>query len=431
MGGAASCSLLPLQAKPDIGTIFRDLGEEFLERERLNPDQIKVFRRIGECRTAAMGGDLWQCEACGRWLGVYHSCRDRHCPKCQAMKRYEWVQQRLDELLPVPYFHVVFTLPHFLNSLLFANQRATYRLLFQCASRTLMDFAADPKFLGAEAGFFMVLHTWGRQLNYHPHVHCILPAGGLATDRSRWISVPKDDFMFPVKALSKVFRGKYMEGLDSLWAHGLWAPPGLALSTEADWVAYKRKLAKRKKWVVYCKETFGGPAQVVRYLGQYTNRAAITNERICSYKPPSSKKAGRVSFLFKDYQDESRKRVVSLPAAAFARRFLLHVLPRGFQRIRHYGFLANCKKKETLSICKQHLGGAVIDLPEEETHVVENENNQHPDQEIRQCPFCRKDSLIPKKTLSLHDQKLARLLLRVGCTTFNDRRSRALLWDTS
>ncbi len=412
------CPLVSAEPKVDLGTIFRDLGEGFLERERLNPNQKRVFRRVGECRTAAMGGAVWQCQACGRKVGVYHSCRDRHCPKCQAMHRYRWAEDRHGELLPVPYFHVVFTLPHELNWLVAANPLACLGLLFQCASKTLLAFASDPKFLGAEPGILMVLHTWGQKLNLHYHVHCMVTCGGLVSSQSRWVSATDPKFLFPVRALAKVFRGKYLSGLDTLWQNGLVDPAGLSMQSPHDWLAFKHKLAKKKQWNVYSQEPYGNSQQLIKYLAQYTNRAAISNDRILSYD------GKQVCFRYKKYQKNAFSfRTLTLNSREFARRFLLHVLPSGFMRIRYYGFLANCKKKKSLQMARKILTilrlipttSSQIQLDSEKiAQEDQQETNPSNQLEFQKCPFCQASEMRP--SFLYHEDR---------------QRARSLLWDTS
>ncbi len=415
MTAAGRCLLLPPQPKADVGSIFRDLGQGLLEQEPLNPDQQRVFRRIAECGTAAMGGSVWHCSHCGHWVGVYHSCRDRHCPGCQASKRAAWVEDRAAELLAVPYYHVVFTLPHVLHPLIQANPKETLGLLFRCSSKTLLTFAADPQWLGAEPGILTVLHTWGRKLNYHVHVHCLITGGGLSADRTRWVSLPKRGFLFPESALAKVFRGKYLEGLDELRAEGLRHPAGLAISSDAQWTAFKRKVAGTR-WVAHV-QALSGPKPVVKYLASYINRVGIANQRILSYHH------GRVRFSYKDHQDEGRTKVLELDAACFARRYLRHVLPRGFPRVRYSGFLASCKKSKCLLICKQLLLGSGPQPDQLAAWLSELESSEqpqagdpdHPREEARTCPRCQRDELRPHHRL----------------TTFDQKKARALLWDTS
>ncbi len=417
MTAAGHCLLLPHPAKPEVGTIFRDLGKEFLEREWLTPDQRRAFRRIAECGTAALGGSVWHCDACDHWVGVFHSCRDRHCPRCQAGKRAAWVADRVGELLAVPYFHVVFTLPHALHPLIRANPAPTLGLLMRCASKTLMTFAADPQWLGAEPGILMVLHTWDRKLGYHVHVHCLITGGGLSTDRSRWVSPPKGGFIFPEGALAKVFRGKYLEGLDELRAAGLREPARLGITTDVDWAAYKRKVAGTR-WVSHVQALSGGPEHVVKYLARYINRVGFSNQRLLSYRN------GRVRFSYKDSRD-GRDRVLDLDVADFAHRYLLHILPRGFSRIRYAGLLANRKKTKSLLMCKLLLHDTMSRpkpaqleawLSELEARAsTEGAECDPREPEVRKCPRCQQYEL-------RYDHKLPRFVRKTA---------RALLWDTS
>lgn len=363
---------------------------------------------------------MWQCHTCGQRLNVYHSCRDRHCPQCQALNRSRWVSDRTAELLPVPYFHIVFTLPHELNALVAANPRKCLRLLFQSASRTLLEFAADPKYLGAEPGILMVLHTWGQKLNLHYHVHCMITCGGLDHQQSRWVSPPNPKFLFPVKALAKVFRGKYLSGLDSLWKDELVEPFGIPLKSPEDWLTFKRRLARIKRWNVYAKAPYGSPEQLLKYLAQYTNRAAISNDRILSFN------GKQVCFRFKEYRKQDyRIRHLTLDADEFARRFLLHVLPPRFMRIRRYGFLANRKKKKSLQMASKILTirGMISPLPAE----VSTDHHQDlpadldmvyyrsKDPKPRRCPFCQYETLLPVAPIPVLERKKAR----------------SLIWDTS
>ena len=320
------------------------------------------------------------------------------------------------EVLEVPYFHVIFTLPHVLHPLIQVNPRQTLGLLFRCASKTLMTFAADPQWLGAEPGILTVLHTWGRKLNYHVHVHCLITGGGLSADQRRWVSPPKPGFLFPQAALAKVFRGKYLEGLDELRLEGLAQPAGLALSSDQDWTCYKRKVAGTR-WVAHVQFLSGGPQRVVKYLARYINRVGIANQRILSYRN------GRVRFCYQDHKQDGRTKVLELDAASFAHRYLSHILPRGFPRIRYSGFLASCKKKKCLSIGKQLIAGnelgpdqlAALSADLETCAAAETADPYHLDQEVRKCPNCR------RKELRYHHK----------LTKFDRKRARSLLWDSS
>ena len=303
-----------------------------------------------DCRTPALGGHREWCPQCGHERYLYHSCRNRHCPKCQTFAAASWLEQRQQELLPTPYFHNVFTLPHELNSLILAsegNRRALLNLLFQAAAGTLLAFGRNN--LGGKVGFTMVLHTWDQQLRPHFHVHCLIAAGALADDGTRWINAGKN-FMFPVRALSKVFRGKFLEALGDLLDQGELDVPArlVELSSPQRRRQWLRRL-RRKSWVVYSKAPFAGPEKLLNYLGRYTHRVAISNYRLLACE------SGQVTFSFRDRTDGDRKKTTSLPADTFISRFLLHVLPPRFMRIRHYGFLANCAKKECLAQCREQL----------------------------------------------------------------------------
>jgi len=335
----------------EVADIIRAAGDGFIEHHQahLSWQHVKVLRAIQRCRTAALGGHLDQCSRCGHRAISFFSCRNRHCPKCQTNARNKWLAARSQELLPVSYSHVVFTLPHELSALALQNKRAIYNLLLQTSAATLLEIAADPQHLGAQIGFLSVLHTWGQNLQAHPHVHCVIPSGGLSPDRSRWIH-PKYHFFLPVKVLSRVFRGKFVAGLKrlvrqkKLGFHGNLQP----LSQPTWFHAFLRQLF-RQDWVVYAKPPFGGPKYVLQYLARYTHRVAISNHRLVSLE------AGNVTFRWKDYAHGNKKRKMTLPADEFLRRFLLHVLPRGFVRIRHFGFLAGRHRHPSLAVCRQLL----------------------------------------------------------------------------
>ena len=331
----------------EVADIIRSAGKGFIERNRphLGWQQLKVLRAIEHCRTAALGGHLDQCSRCGHRAISFFSCRNRHCPKCQTNARNKWLAARSNELLGVNYFHVVFTLPHELSALALQNKRAIYDLLFQASAATLLEVAADPKHLGAEIGFLSVLHTWGQNLQAHPHVHCVIPAGGLSPDHSRWIH-PKHHFFLPVRVLSRVFRGKFVAGLKRLFRqkklgfHGNLRP----LAEPKLFRSFLRLLF-RNDWVVYAKRPFGGPEHVLQYLARYTHCVAISNHRLVSFAE------GKVTFRWKDYTHGNKKRMMTISADEFLRRFLLHVLPRGFVRIRHFGFLSARRRREFIAVC--------------------------------------------------------------------------------
>jgi hypothetical protein len=331
----------------EVADIVRCAGQSFVERSRrwMNWQHQKVLLAITRCRTAALGGHRDQCSDCGHTAISYNSCRNRHCPRCQGNARLRWLQARERELLPTRYVHVVFTLPRELAPLALQNKQLIYSLLFKASAETLLEIAHDPRHLGADIGFFSVLHTWDQRLQHHPHVHCVVAAGGLAQDHARWIS-SSQTFFLPVKVLSRVFRGKFVAALKTafhdatLGFHGQLAPLAEPQAF-ASWL----RLLFRQDWVVYCKPPFGSPEHVLRYLGAYTHRVAISNHRLLALAD------GSVRFRWRDSAHGNRKRMMSLPVDEFLRRFLLHVLPRGFMRIRNFGFLANRRRAELLPLC--------------------------------------------------------------------------------
>ena len=335
----------------EVADILRVQGQRFLDRYRSSFDfqQLKAFRAIQNCRTVALGGHLDACPQCGFQAISYNSCRNRSCPKCQAQARERWLAAREGELLPIRYFHVVFTAPHELNLLAQENPRQFYHLLFAASAATLLEVAADPKHLGAAIGVLSILHTWGQNLLAHPHIHCLIPAGGIAPDHTRWMR-PRYPFFLPVKVLSRVFRGKFIARLRCLYRRKQLrcAGPCGALADEKQFRHLLRCL-HRQDWVVYAKPAFGGPRQVLRYLGRYTHRVAISNHRLLFFD------GERVTFRWKDYAHGSRQRVMTLAATEFLRRFFLHILPKGFVRIRHFGFLANRSRACRLTLCRQLL----------------------------------------------------------------------------
>jgi hypothetical protein len=335
----------------EVADIVRAQGQCFLDRYRSSLDfqQLKALRAIQNCRTAALGGHFDACPQCGYRAISYNSCRNRHCPKCQAQARERWLAARESELLDTHYFHVVFTVPHELNLLAQDNPRLFYHLLFTASAATLLEVAADPKHLGAEIGILSILHTWGQNLLAHPHIHCVIPAGGISLDLARWVR-PRYTFFLPVKVLSRVFRGKFLAGLERLYRRKelQCTGPCAPLADEKQFRQLLRRL-HRQDWVVYAKPAFGGPRQVLRYLGRYTHRVAISNHRLVSFD------GERVTFRWKDYAHASQPRLMMLAATEFLRRFFLHVLPRGFVRIRHFGFLANRFRAPRLKLCRQLL----------------------------------------------------------------------------
>jgi hypothetical protein len=337
----------------EVADIIRTAGNSFIARNRnhLTWPQLKVLRAVRDCRTAALGGHLDRCSRCGRQAISYNSCRNRHCPKCQTSKRDQWLAKQTQDLLPVAYFHIVFTLPHDLSALILQNRKLLYDLLLRASADTLLEVAADAAHLGAHIGFLSVLHTWGQNLLHHPHVHCVIPAGGLSPDGSRWIH-SRPGFFLPIRVLSKVFRGKFAEALKNLFRrkklqfHG----PLKALAEPRMFAKFLRQLFYQD-WIVYAKPPFGGPEHVLHYLARYTHRVAISNHRLLAFEDD------RVTFRWKDYAHGNKKRKMTVSADEFLRRFLLHLLPRGFMRIRHFGILAN-RCRELIPRCRQLLAEA-------------------------------------------------------------------------
>src|SRR6266704_2239087 len=339
----------------ELADLVRMAGTAFIERNSrwIRWTHIKVLLAIARCRTAALGGHIDECTRCGHRATIsYNSCRNRHCPKCQTGARERWLQARQRELLPSPYLHVVFTLPPQLASLALQNKKVVYGLLLRASAETLLEVARNPRHLGAEIGFFSVLHTWNQKLQLHPHVHCVVPAGGLALDHTRWIrSRPR--FFLPIQVLRRVFRGKFVAGLKSAFQHGqLHLSGDLAPLAQPKIFASWLRPRFRKDWIVYSKPPFGGPDYVLQYLGRYTHRVAISNHRLVSWA------AGQVTFRWRDSADHNQKKLMTLALDEFLRRFLLHLLPKGFVRIRHFGFLANRRRSTFLPLCFQLLGAA-------------------------------------------------------------------------
>jgi hypothetical protein len=335
----------------EVADIFRQHGPAYREANRLPRNHLRVMRAIEVCRTAALGGHRDKCDHCGHLEISYNSCRNRHCPKCQTLQKEKWITARTEDLLPIEYFHVVFTIPSELNHLVSMNQKIMYDLLFRSASETLTELAINPKHLGAKIGVIGILHTWGQSLIDHPHIHCVVTGGGLSTDGERWVSCRKG-FFIHVKVMSALFSGKFLDLLKDYFKRGALVFPGSIghLRYPVNFDTFMRQLYS-KKWVVYCKPPFDGPKGVLQYLGRYTHRTAISNNRILSVRE------GKVSFRWRDYADNNRQKTMMLQAGEFIRRFLLHVLPVRFVRIRHFGLLANRTRKDNIALCRKILGG--------------------------------------------------------------------------
>ena len=369
-----------------MADLVRSAGRDFIERNRawLNRLHLKVLTAIARCRTAALGGHLDECGRCGYRAVSFNSCRNRHCPKCQANARNRWLEARRRELLPTRYVHVVFTLPHELAPLALQNKRVVYDLLFRSSAETLLEIARDPRHLGADIGFFSVLHSWNQKLEHHPHIHCVVPAGGLSPDRTRWIQC-QQRFFLPVGVLAEVFRGKFIQALKEAFArgelgfHGLLKPLG-----RPQCVSQLLRQTFRKMGVVYAKRPFGGPEQALRYLGCYTHRVAISNHRLVSFAED------QVTFRWRDSAHHNRQQLMTLHVNEFLRRFLLHVLPTGFVRIRHFGFLSTRKRSTFLPLCLRLLGAAAA-VPA--AAVTGTERSSHP-RATWLCPHCQGPMLI-------------------------------------
>ena len=370
----------------EVADVVRLHGDCYCREHRPSAAQKKVLRHIATCRTAALGGHIDACDACGHQRISYNSCRDRHCPKCQGPQRAEWLEKRLERLLPVPYFHVVFTLPEELNPIILRNKRIAYSLLFDAAAKTLREIARDPKHLGAEIASTAVLHTWGQNLLFHPHLHCVVTGGGLSLDAKRWIA-GRERYFLPVKVLGKLFRGKFLAALDHAYKNDLldFAGSIAHLAHPCAWAAFRNQLYQ-KDWIVYAKPPFGGPEQVFRYLGRYTHRVAISNHRLLTLRD------GMVTFSLRDYTDGAKQKSMTLEAGEFLRRFLLHVLPNRFVRIRHYGLCAG-RNVDTKLVAARTLLEGENTQPQSATRATHTWAERFREQtgiDMMACPQCGK-----------------------------------------
>jgi hypothetical protein len=372
----------------EVADLIRTAGAAFIERNRqwIRWKHVKVLLAIARCRTAALGGHVDQCTRCGHRATIsYNSCRNRHCPKCQTAARERWIAARQKELLPTRYVHVVFTLPSQLARLALQNKKFIYGLLLQASAETLLEVARDQRHLGAELGFFSVLHSWNQKLSLHPHVHCVIPAGGLSLDHTHWVTSP-NRFFLPLKVLSRVFRGKFVAALKQAFQNGRLSLHGnLALLAQPKTFAAWLRPLFRKDWVVYAKPPFGGPQYVLQYLGRYTHRVAISNHRLLSFTD------GKVTFRWRDSAHNNEQKFMTLPLDEFLRRFLLHVLPKGFLRIRNFGFLANRRRATLLPFCFQLLGAAQEPQAKQD---VSSTNDSH---DLWRCPKCGGPMVVVEK----------------------------------
>jgi hypothetical protein len=377
--------------KPEVADVLRRYGEAYRQKHdaTLSTAQRRVMSAIELCRTAALGGHTEQCDQCGHQRVWYNSCRDRHCPKCQSLARAAWIEDRQTELLDCQYFHVVFTLPEEIAAIAYQNKEAVYGILFRAAAETLSTIAADPKHLGAQIGFFAVLHTWGQNLLHHPHLHCVVSGGGISPDGNRWISC-RPGFFLPVRVLSRLFRRLFLKFLEKAFNSGKLRFFS-SLQTLHDRQVFLHHLApvRKQEWVVYAKRPFAGPQQVLDYVGRYTHRVAISNHRLLDIED------GQVQFRWKDYRDNHQQKTMSLSADEFIRRFLLHVLPEGFQRIRYYGFLGNRYRQKKLAQCRQLLEMDDHTLGAQEPLLdYRDRYEQLTGSSLRECPVCHKGSMI-------------------------------------
>jgi len=370
----------------EVADIFRQHGPVYRESHKLPRNHLRVMGAIEACRTAALGGHKDKCDQCGHLEISYNSCRNRHCPKCQTLRKEKWIEARSEDLLPIEYFHVVFTIPAELNPLVSMNRKVMYDLLFRSVSETLIELADDPKHLGAKIGVISILHTWGQNLMDHPHIHCIVTGGGLSSNGNRWIPCRKG-FFLPVTVMSALFSGKFLDHLKHGFKKGALVFDGAIshLKEPGTFESFRRHLY-HKKWVVYCKPPFGGPKGVLQYLGRYTHRIAISNNRILNIQD------GRVSFLWRDYADDNRQKTMLLPSDEFIRRFLLHVLPERYVRIRHFGLLANRNRKGNIAACHKMLGRKNV-TKEKRLETWQEQLLRICGIDVSVCPLCRKGKM--------------------------------------
>ncbi|MDA8155049.1 MAG: IS91 family transposase [Actinomycetota bacterium] len=375
----------------EVADIFRKHSPDYMESHKLPRNQLRAMRAVETCRTKELGGHVDECDSCGHLEISYNSCRNRHCPKCQTWRKEKWIQDRAADLLPIQYFHVVFTIPAELNPLVQRNQKVMYNILFRSVSETLIELGNDPKWLGARIGFISILHTWGQNLMDHPHIHCVVTGGGLSPEEDKWISC-RNGFFIPVRVMSELFKGKFLDYLKD--AYDKLAFPGVIghLENPHTFESFRRQFY-HKKWVVYSKPPFNGAPGVLQYLGRYTHRIAISNERILKLED------GKVSFRWRDYADGDKTKIMDLAADEFIRRFLLHVLPDRFVKIRHFGLLANKRRKYSIGLCR-----LLLDLGESEMKARPKETWQEwllrvMGIDVSVCPVCKKGRMITVEIL--------------------------------
>ena len=377
--------------KLEVADVFRRYGDAYRQQHgaSMSVAQWRVMTAIEVCRTAALGGHLERCDQCGYERNAFNSCRDRHCPKCQCLARAQWIEERQAELLEVPYFHVVFTVPEEIAAIAYQNKEVIYDILFQASAETLKTIAADPDHLGADIGFFAVLHTWGQSLQFHPHLHCVVPGGGLSPDGQRWVAC-RPNFFLSVHVLSRLFRRLFVEALQHAFDSGelQFFNTLEPLHDQHSFVQFLDRM-KSCEWVVYAKRPFAGPQQVLDYVGRYTHRVAISNNRLLDIDNH------QVRFQWKDYRDGDQIKTMTLAADEFIRRFLLHVLPDGLQRIRYYGFLGNRYRKQKLDQCRRLLG---MPSPAKPANSTEKDYRDRYEEltgdSLHQCPQCKQGRML-------------------------------------
>lgn len=372
----------------EVADIFRLHGAEYRRSHLMPLHHMRAMHAVEVCRTATLGGHRYEYN-CGHVDISYNSCRNRHCPKCQTLQKEKWIEARCEDLLPIQYFHVVFTIPSELNHLVIMNQRVMYNILFRSVSETLMELCNNPKHLGARTGFIGILHTWGQNLMDHPHIHCVVPGGGLSPDRSRWVSCRKG-FFIPVRVMSSLVRGKFLDYLKSGFDSGdLIFPGGIRHLKDPRTFEVFRGKFYRKKWVVYCKPPFDGVEGVLQYLGRYTHRIAISNNRILKVQE------GKVSFRWRDYADGEKQKTMTLKADEFIRRFLLHVLPPRYVRIRHFGLLANRSRKDNIALCRKLIGSCKnVTKEKEKSETWQDQLFRICGIDVTTCPVCKKGTIL-------------------------------------
>lgn len=376
----------------EVGDVFRSHGLAYRRTHQMPVSHLRAMRAIEICRTAALGGHVDRCDHCGRLLISYNSCRNRHCPKCQCLDKERWLDARKRDLLPVDYFHLVFSLPEPLRPVALRNPEVVYNILFKAAANTLRELTEDPKHLGAEVGFIAILHTWSQTLMDHPHLHCIITGGGLSPDGLRWIP-SRNEFFLPVKVLSRLFRGKFLAYLKDAHEKGKLDFPGkIASLKEKRALNDLLKELYAQEWVVYCKPPFGSAEMVMDYLGRYTHRVAISNDRLVNLE------GDQVTFRYRDRNDNDTIKLMTLDASEFIRRFLLHILPDGFMKIRHYGILSNRNRKTKLASCKELFG---VDCQDDKREKLSWQDllTRVTGQDPRICPYCGKGQMIMKEVL--------------------------------